>query len=102
MLGHEIENDIPKNDLFYNFYGREGNKIHFEVDKADNMNSAGYLNDILETITENLREAEIRPSIAFHSAPRHYVPTEEMDWVRVEEGEESMTDDLCEKFFKKL
>ena len=76
------------------------NKIHFEVDKVDNQNSQEYLDDIFENITENLREAQLRPSIAFHSAPKHYIPTEEQQWIMVNEDEPSMTDDLCDRFFK--
>lgn len=26
-----------------------------------------------------MREAEIRPSIAFHVAPKHFIPTEDID-----------------------
>ena len=66
------------------------------------MNTNDYLNEILETITENLREADIRPSISFHHAPRHYLPTEELDWVIVDEDQDSMTDEVVEKFFRKL
>lgn len=40
--------------------------------------------------------------MGFHSAPRHYTPTEENDWEIVAENEDSMTDDLCDKYFKKL
>lgn len=57
---------------------------------------------MVQTVTENLREAELRPSVAFHSAPKHYIPTEEQEWVMVDEQENSMTDDLFEKYFKKL
>ena len=56
----------------------------------------------MEAVGENLREAEIRPSIAFHSAPRHYIPSEDIEWVMVDEEENSLTDDPCEKYFKKL
>jgi hypothetical protein len=57
----------------------------------------------VQTICENLKEAELRPCIAFHNAPRHYLPTEENDmgFIDVDEGS-SMTDDLCEKYFKRL
>ena len=44
MLGREIENDIPKSDYFYNFYGKENNKIHFEVEPMPNNNEKEYLN----------------------------------------------------------
>jgi len=39
MLGRQIENEIPKQDKFYYFYGKESNKIHFPVDKIDNTNT---------------------------------------------------------------
>ena len=77
MLNREIDNEIPKDDYFYNYYGKENNMIHFEVDKVENQNSKEYIDDIVQTVTENLREAELRPSVAFHSAPKHYIPTEE-------------------------
>lgn len=75
MVGREIENEIPKSDYFYYFYGKEGNKIHFEVEPTPNNNDKNYLDEILETIYENLKEGEIRPCVGFHSAPRHYTPT---------------------------
>lgn len=34
MLNREIDNEIPKDDYFYNYYGKENNLIHFEVDKV--------------------------------------------------------------------
>ena len=55
MLGKEIENEIPKEDSFYNFYSKQEGKIHFEVDKVENQNTNEYVNEIVETITENLR-----------------------------------------------
>lgn len=51
MLGQEIDNDIPKEDSFYQFYGKENNKIHFQVDKVENKNSKEYLDEIVHTIT---------------------------------------------------
>jgi hypothetical protein len=39
-----------------------------------NENSREYLDNIVMTITENIREAEIRPSVAFHSVPKKFLP----------------------------
>ena len=47
MLGTEISNDIPKEDIFYNYYAKEGSKIHFEVDKKDNLNTQDYIDNIV-------------------------------------------------------
>lgn len=44
MLDREIDNQIPSADSFYQYYAKEGNKIHFEVDKVENENTIEYLN----------------------------------------------------------
>ena len=76
--------------------------LHFGIEKRPNENSPEYLNNIVQTIGENMREAEIRPSVAFHSVPKKYLPEEEMDWKMVDENEDSMTDSLCEEVFKRI
>jgi histone deacetylase 1/2 len=55
VLKQEIDNQIPSNDPFYSFYETENYKIHFDVKKEENQNDNAYLNNIIETITENLR-----------------------------------------------
>lgn len=47
MVGVDIENEIPKQDYFYNYYGKDVNKIHFEVEPSPNSNDKEYLNEIL-------------------------------------------------------
>ena len=51
MLNQQVDNEIPKEDHFYNYYAKEGHKIHFEVEKVENQNTNEYLNEIVETIT---------------------------------------------------
>ena len=83
MLGREIDNDIPSCDVYYNFYSKEKHKIHFGVEQGENQNTPVYCDDIYQTIAENLRESELRPSICFHSAPKQYVPSEQVEWERI-------------------
>jgi histone deacetylase 1/2 len=70
MLGQQIDNAIPPNDQFSYFYSKEGNKIHFDIEKRPNTNSPAYLSLIEERITENLRESNSRPSVGFHLPPK--------------------------------
>lgn len=79
MLGVEIDNNIPKGEYYASsYYSKDDFKIHFEVDKVENMNSREYLDNLVMTITENIRESEIRPSLAYHNAPKNYLPTVEI------------------------
>ena len=43
MLGREIDNEIPTHDHFYNYYGKDSNKIHFDIEPAQNHNDREYL-----------------------------------------------------------
>ena len=54
------------------------------------MNQRKDLDNIVRTISENMRQAEIRPSIAFHYTPKNFVPNYQMDWKTANEGEDSM------------
>jgi hypothetical protein len=50
MMDREIENEIPKSDYYYYFYGKDNNRIHFDAEPMPNNNDKNYLNEILETI----------------------------------------------------
>jgi len=54
--------------------------MHFEPKQNPNLNTRKDLDRIIQTVAENMREAEIRPSISFHYAPKHFLPGQEMDW----------------------
>ena len=43
MLGQQIDNEIPLNDEFRYFYGKEDYKIHFKVEKDNDLNAPEYL-----------------------------------------------------------
>ena len=60
------------------------------------------MDNILSTIVENMRESEIRPSVAFHSVPKKFLPEEEMEWEKIEDEDDSMEDSLCEEVFKRF
>ena len=79
-IGTDIEKEIPQKDSYYNLYENDGYKLVFDVEERKNENSPEYLNNIVETIRENLRNADMRPSVAFHYAPKHFLPQEEHDW----------------------
>lgn len=66
-----------------------------------NENTPEYLNNILETITENLRESEIRPSLAFHNAPKNFLIEEELEWRVITEDEDSFDDSVCREVLEK-
>jgi len=34
---------------------------------------------------ENIRESEIRPSVAFHSVPKKFLPEEELEWKMIDD-----------------
>jgi hypothetical protein len=57
------------------------------------MNSRKDLDRIIQIVAENMREAEIRPSISFHYAPKNFLPGHEMDWVQIQEEEDSMVEE---------
>jgi hypothetical protein len=48
-----------------------------------------------------MRESEIRPSIAFHNAPKRFIPEESLSWEAIDEEEDSDNDTLCEELFNR-
>lgn len=64
-----------------------------------NANQRRDLDNMVKIISENMKEAEIRPSIAFHYTPKNFVPGYEMDWRMANEDSDSMTDDAAQGFF---
>jgi len=59
-------------------YEQDNYKLIFDIEQRVNENTREYLDNIVMTITENIREAEIRPSVAFHSVPKKFLPEEEL------------------------
>ena len=47
VLGKYIDNEIPKNDKYFEHYQLEGGKLHFDVEKKVNENSKQYLDNIV-------------------------------------------------------
>jgi hypothetical protein len=54
----------------------------------------------VKTISENLKEAEIRPSVAFHHAPKNFLIEDELEWKMIDENDDSFEDSLCEEVLK--
>ena len=65
------------------------------MESRHNENTPEYLNNILETITENLRESEIRPSLAFHNAPKNFLIEEDLEWRVIPDEDDSFEDSVC-------
>ena len=86
ILGLDIDNQIPEKDQFYSSYQLDNHKLHFDIEQRPNENSKEYLDEILRTIVENIRESEIRPSVAFHSVPKKFLPEEELQWKIIDEN----------------
>ena len=74
LVGKELPNEIPENDRYYKLYEGDQHKLLFDVEKRTNENSQQYLDKIVETVYENLRDGEMRPCIAFHTTPKHFTP----------------------------
>lgn len=53
-LGIELDEDIPRND--YHDYFHPEYKLHIPVTNMENVNTPEYLNNILETIENNLKQ----------------------------------------------
>ena len=96
ILGVDVDNDIPTRDPFYSSYEHDSHKLHFDIEQRTNENTPEYLDKILSTIVENIRESEIRPSVAFHSVPKKFLPEEELEWEKISEESDSMDDSMCE------
>jgi histone deacetylase 1/2 len=56
-LGIDIDDDIPKNDYLDYFYPEY--KLHMPVTNMENANTPEYLNNVLETIDNNLKQLNI-------------------------------------------
>lgn len=69
LLGHNIGNDIPKKNKFYEKYKEDNYKLHFPLSQSQNLNTTKDLEHIFRSIRENFREAEGRPSVPFHNPP---------------------------------
>ena len=70
------------------------------MEKKTNENSKQYLDNIVETVYDNLRDTEMRPCIAFHTTPKHFLPQEAVDWEMVKEEEDSMEDSSLDSFIE--
>ncbi len=56
-LGTELDDDIPKNDFYEYFYPEY--KLNMPVSNMENVNTAEYLNTILESIDGNLKALNV-------------------------------------------
>ena len=66
-----------------------------------NLNLRKNLDKMVSIIAENMREAEIRPSIAFHYAPKNFMPNTDMDWKIVPDNENSLMEDEGSRYISK-
>ena len=57
LVGVDIGNEIPSSDDFYYYYGKENFKIHFDTEPMQNENSPAYLNNLIMTVSENIRNS---------------------------------------------
>jgi histone deacetylase 1/2 len=57
-LGIDLDDDIPKNDFSEYFYPEY--KLHMPVTNMENVNSLEYLNNVLESIENNLKHLNLR------------------------------------------
>ena len=57
--------NIPNKDAYESSYEDDNHKLHFDFEQRPNENSQILLDNILSRIVSDLRESEIRPSIAF-------------------------------------
>ena len=53
LLNTELEDEIPKNDYIEYFYPEY--RLHIPVTNMENANTPDYLNEILEKLSENLK-----------------------------------------------
>jgi histone deacetylase 1/2 len=56
-LGIELDDDLPKNEYIEYFYPEY--KLHMPVTNMENVNTPEYLNNILESIENNLKQLNI-------------------------------------------
>ena len=98
LINENIGNEIPKTNEFAEYYQDDDYKLHFPVNNAENQNQQKDLDRIYQTISEHIREAEVRPSIVFHYAPKHFLPGNQLEWKMVEEEEENHIEE--ENLFK--
>ena len=84
LLGQQVDNNIPQYNQFYSYYKDDNYKMHFEPKQNPNLNSRKDLDRIIQIVAENMRQAEIRPSISFHYAPKNFLPGQEMDWEQIQ------------------
>lgn len=90
LVHHNIGDEIPEYNEFYSYFKDDNFKMHFEPKLSPNLNSRKELDKIIQIISENMREAEIRPSISFHYAPKHFLPSNDNDWEQIQGEEDSM------------
>ena len=67
LLGEELPTYLPFNEYF-EYYGPEF-KLDVPNNNMDNQNSKKYLDGILETVTEQLKNMPFAPSAAQHPIP---------------------------------
>ncbi|KAM0688492.1 Histone deacetylase 2 [Conglomerata obtusa] len=67
ILDVELPRDLPYNEFFEHF-GPDF-KIDVPASNMTNYNSQDYLNNVLQTITENLREIRVAPSVQMCEIP---------------------------------
>lgn len=63
----EIPDAMPYNDYF-EYFGPEY-RIHMPVSNMENLNTPSYLNQMKQTLHEQLRQIQPAPSVPFHTTP---------------------------------
>ena len=66
----------------------------------ENLNQQKELDRIYQYISDGIREAEIRPSVVFHYAPKPYLPSNDFEWEMIAEEDDSVEENFMGRFFK--
>lgn len=87
ILGVEITEELPYNE-FYSHYGPDY-KISVPVNQMSNLNTDGYLSEVLEAVYENLRFITPAPSVQMTEIPP--------SWVDEESGDDMLWDEYSQQ-----
>ncbi|KAM0675156.1 Histone deacetylase 2 [Gurleya vavrai] len=99
LLDVEIPSQLPYNEFFEHF-GPDF-KINVSETNMTNSNSSDYLNSVIQTITENLREIRVSPSVQMCEIPPSFVACDDEDgvlWEKFKDDKESYNSAYDEEF----
>lgn len=100
LLNQNIGDKIPETNEFAEYYKEDEYKLHFPVTGVENLNQQKELDRIYQYVADGIREAEIRPSVVFHYAPKPYLPSNDFEWEMIPEEDDSIEENFMARFFK--